>query len=52
MRFPFSPPCWTAETVYAVTSLTVIKARPAELAAIVRGHWIGPWVFARDGRDR
>jgi predicted transposase YbfD/YdcC len=30
---------WTAETVYAITSLTAIQARPAELAAIVRGHW-------------
>ena len=31
---------WTAETVYAITSLTAIQARPAELAAIVRGHWL------------
>jgi hypothetical protein len=31
---------WSTETVYAVTSLTAIQARPAELAAIVRGHWI------------
>jgi predicted transposase YbfD/YdcC len=29
---------WTTETVYAVTSLTAIQARPAELAAIIRGH--------------
>lgn len=27
------------ETVYAVTSLTAAQARPAELAAYVRGHW-------------
>jgi len=27
-----------AETVYAITSLTAIQARPAELAAIIRGH--------------
>ena len=30
---------WSTETVYAVTSLTVIQARPADLARIVRGHW-------------
>jgi hypothetical protein len=30
----------TAETVYAVTSLAATQARPAELAAIVRGHWL------------
>jgi len=30
---------WPAETVYAVTSLTAIQARPAALAQIVRGHW-------------
>jgi predicted transposase YbfD/YdcC len=30
----------TAETVYAVTSLTAIQARPADLAAIIRGHWL------------
>ena len=30
---------WPAETVYAVTSLTAIQARPAELAQIVRGQW-------------
>ena len=27
------------ETCYAVTSLTVTQASPAELAAIIRGHW-------------
>jgi predicted transposase YbfD/YdcC len=31
---------WAAETVYAVTSLTAIQARPADLAAIARGHWL------------
>ena len=30
---------WSTETVYAVTSLTAIRARPAALAQIVRGHW-------------
>ncbi len=30
---------WSAETVYAITSLTVIQARPADLARIARGHW-------------
>ena len=30
---------WSAETCYAVTSLTVTQASPAELAAIIRGHW-------------
>jgi predicted transposase YbfD/YdcC len=30
---------WSTETVYAITSLTAIQARPAELASIVRGHW-------------
>ena len=31
---------WSAETVYAVTSLTATQVRPAELAAIIRGHWL------------
>jgi predicted transposase YbfD/YdcC len=31
---------WSTETVYAVTSLTATQARPAELAAIARGHWL------------
>jgi predicted transposase YbfD/YdcC len=31
---------WSSETVYAITSLTVIQASPAELAAIIRGHWL------------
>ncbi len=30
---------WSRETVYAITSLTAIQATPAELAAIIRGHW-------------
>ena len=30
---------WSAETCYAVTSLTVTQASPAQLAAIIRGHW-------------
>ena len=28
---------WSTQTVYAITSLTVIQARPAEFASIVRG---------------
>ena len=28
------------ETACAITSLTVIQASPAELAAIIRGHWL------------
>jgi predicted transposase YbfD/YdcC len=38
-RRPLNSRKWTAETVYAITSLTAIQARPAELAAIIRGHW-------------
>ena len=30
---------WSTETAYAITSLTAIQARAAELARIVRGHW-------------
>jgi predicted transposase YbfD/YdcC len=30
---------WSAETCYAVTSLTATQAGAAELAAIIRGHW-------------
>jgi predicted transposase YbfD/YdcC len=30
---------WSAETVYAVTSLTASQASAAELADIIRGHW-------------
>jgi len=29
---------WSRETCYAVTSLSVTQARPAQLAAIIRGH--------------
>jgi predicted transposase YbfD/YdcC len=39
-RRPLNSKKWTAETVYAITSLTAIQARPAELAAIIRGHWL------------
>jgi predicted transposase YbfD/YdcC len=30
---------WSAETCYAVTSLTLTQATYAQLAAIIRGHW-------------
>jgi predicted transposase YbfD/YdcC len=30
---------WSRETCYAVTSLTITQASPAQLAAIIRGHW-------------
>jgi len=30
---------WSRETCYAVTSLTLIQATYAQLAAIIRGHW-------------
>ena len=30
---------WSTETCYAVTSLTITQASPAQLAAIIRGHW-------------
>ena len=41
---------WPRETCYAVTSLTVIQASHAQLAAIVRGHWgIEDWLhWVRD----
>jgi len=26
--------------MYAITSLTATQARPAEIAAIMRGHWL------------
>jgi predicted transposase YbfD/YdcC len=29
----------STETAYAITSLTATQASPAELAAIIRGHW-------------
>jgi predicted transposase YbfD/YdcC len=31
---------WSAEAAYAITSLTATHASPAELAAIIRGHWM------------
>jgi predicted transposase YbfD/YdcC len=33
------PKRFTTETVYAITSLDVHQARPAQLAAWIRGHW-------------
>ena len=39
-RRPLNSKKWSAETIYAITSLTAIQARPAELAAIIRGHWL------------
>ena len=39
-RRPLKSKKWSAETVYAVTSMTAIQASPAELAAIARGHWL------------
>lgn len=33
------PKRFTTETVYAITSLNVHQARPAELSAWIRGHW-------------
>jgi predicted transposase YbfD/YdcC len=39
-RRPLNGKKWSAETVYAITSLTATQARPAELAAITRGHWL------------
>jgi hypothetical protein len=30
---------WSTETVYAITSLTVIQAKAADLARFIRGHW-------------
>jgi hypothetical protein len=39
-RRPLNGTKWSAETVYAITSLTATQAQPAELAAIIRGHWL------------
>ena len=39
-RRPLNRKKWSSETVYAITSLTATQARPAELAAIARGHWL------------
>jgi hypothetical protein len=36
---PLSGGPWRTITVYAITSLSVIQASPAQLAAWVRGHW-------------
>jgi hypothetical protein len=30
---------WSTETVYAIISLNPAPASPAQLAAIIRGHW-------------
>ena len=37
-RRPLNGKKWSAETVYAITSLTAIQARSADIAALVRGH--------------
>jgi predicted transposase YbfD/YdcC len=39
-RRPLTARKWSAETMYAITSLTATQARPAEFAAIIRGHWL------------
>jgi predicted transposase YbfD/YdcC len=39
-RRPGGKKKWSRETVYAITSLTAVAASPAELAAIIRGHWM------------
>jgi predicted transposase YbfD/YdcC len=39
-RRPLNGTKWSSETVYAVTSLTAAQASPAQLAAIMRGHWL------------
>jgi predicted transposase YbfD/YdcC len=36
---PLSGGKWRTVTVYAITSLAVIQATPAELAGWIRGHW-------------
>ena len=38
-RRPSGSKKWSPETVYAITSLTATQASPAQLAAIIRGHW-------------
>jgi predicted transposase YbfD/YdcC len=38
-RRPLTGKKWSTETVYAITSLSVIQARPADLARFVRAHW-------------
>jgi predicted transposase YbfD/YdcC len=39
-RRPLNGTKWSTETVHAITSLTATQARPAELASIIRGHWL------------
>jgi hypothetical protein len=39
-RRPLNGTKRAAETVYAIISLTAIQARSADLAAIIRGHWL------------
>jgi predicted transposase YbfD/YdcC len=39
-RRPLTAKKWSTETMYAVTSLAATQAQPAELAAIIRGHWL------------
>ena len=36
---PLTSRRWRTVTVYAITSLTVIQATPAQLAGWIRGHW-------------
>ena len=38
-RRPLTGTKWSTDTVYAITSLTVIQARPDQLARFIRGHW-------------
>ncbi|HWG12256.1 MAG TPA: ISAs1 family transposase [Streptosporangiaceae bacterium] len=38
-RRPSGTKKWSRETCYAVTSLAATQASPAQLAAIIRGHW-------------
>jgi predicted transposase YbfD/YdcC len=38
-RRPLTGKKWSTETVYAITSMTVIQARSADLARFIRGHW-------------
>jgi predicted transposase YbfD/YdcC len=39
-RRPLTGKKWSAETVYAIISLTPAQARAAQLAAALRGHWL------------
>jgi predicted transposase YbfD/YdcC len=38
-RRPSGTKKWSRETCYAITSLAATQASPAQLAAIIRGHW-------------